>query len=106
MDVGSPARPQRRLLSLVLCLGIFTSIFLAYYVNVSTTIDTMGGFSRFLNKITKSDEAPAQAPGQHHAPPVAYHAQQPQQPQMAQHGSGKRVVGYFVSIVLSVCPVH
>jgi hypothetical protein len=25
---------------------------------------------------------------------------------MAQHGSGKRVVGYFVSIVLSVCPVH
>lgn len=98
MNVDSPARPRHRSLSLFLCLGIFTSIILAYYVNVSTSTDTMGGFSRFLNKITKSDDGSAQAQvGQQGGPPAAYHVQQPQQAQMAQHGSGKRVVGYFVS---------
>ncbi|KAJ9103332.1 hypothetical protein QFC20_004809 [Naganishia adeliensis] len=58
----------------------------------------MGGFSRFLNKITKSDDGSAQAQvGQQGGPPAAYHVQQPQQAQMAQHGSGKRVVGYFTN---------
>lgn len=98
------AHPRHRSPSLILCLGLLTSIVLAYYANTIPSIDTMGGLSRLLNKITKSEGVPAQAQMlQQSTPPAAYHAQQPQ---MAQQSSGKRMVGYFVSLVDLGCLIN
>jgi hypothetical protein len=103
MDLDRAPRLRHRSLAHVFLLGILASIVTAYYVNFVSSIDTMGGFSRFLNKITKSDDVPAHAQAvQQNAPPAAYHVQQPQ---MAQHSNGKRVVGYFVSWDMLVCSV-
>ncbi|KAJ9099282.1 hypothetical protein QFC21_004163 [Naganishia friedmannii] len=62
----------------------------------------MGGFSRFVNKITSSNDAPRPSQGaqqqqqqQQHFVQPTYAQQQQQVPQQQQHGNGKRVVGYF-----------
>ncbi|KAJ9124751.1 hypothetical protein QFC24_003119 [Naganishia onofrii] len=67
----------------------------------------MGGFSRFLNKITSSIDVPPSSQvvqQQHHQSQSAYpqqqqpaYAQQQQVPQQQPHGNGKRVVGYFTN---------
>lgn len=93
---------------IILGLCLFVTVLSAYCVNTYTSTANMGGFSRFLNKITSSNDVPPSSQvvqQQHHQSQSAYpqqqqpaYAQQQQVPQQQQHGNGKRVVGYFVSI--------